>query len=246
MRTGALIALLLFLTSCKPAEESHSVAIAGAVLIDGAGGPALTDSMVVISGGLIRAAGRRTELSVPADASVLNGAGHYIVPAPIDVSTGNVALPLVSTLAEARTVVSGGATGFIGIMRDTADPDPAFVSELRDLKIIVAPSLNSAGDALETARKNTLRLFSAGVSIAVAGNGDPLREAQLLADAGIPPLDVIVAATRNGARALGQAEQRGTIQPGKRADLLLLTANPGEDIRNLNKVERRMQGGEWR
>jgi len=84
------------------------------------------------------------------------------------------------------------------------------------------------------------------VPIAVAGNGDPLREAELLADAGIPPLDVIVAATVNSARALGQAAERGAIQPGKRADLLLLTANPGEDVRNLHKAERRMENGEWR
>jgi imidazolonepropionase-like amidohydrolase len=200
---------------------------------------------VLVSGGVVGAAGRRTELSIPPDASVVDGSGRYIVPAWIDVSTGKVALPLVSTLAEARQVVSGGASGFIGIMRDTTDLEPAFVSELRDLRIVVAPSLNSAGGAIEIAKRNTLRLFSAGVPIAVAGNGDPMHEAELLAAAGIPPLDVIVAATRNGARALGQSEQRGTIQPGKRADLLLLASNPGEDIRNLHKVERRMTAGEW-
>jgi imidazolonepropionase-like amidohydrolase len=200
---------------------------------------------VLVSGGVIRAAGRRTEMTVPSDANVLDGSGRYVVPALIDVTAGNVALPLVSTLAEARQVVSGGATGFIGIMRDTDNLDSAFVSELRDLRIVVAPSLNSAGAAIDIAKRNTLRLFSAGVPLAVAGNGDPLHESELLVSAGVPPLDVIVAATRNGARALGQSEQRGTIQAGKRADLLILTANPGEDIRNLRKVERRMKGGEW-
>ena len=246
MRTAAAVILMLALAACKPAEEGHALAIVGAVLIDGAGGPPLSDSMVIVSGGRIRAAGRRTELSIPADAGVMDGGGRYIVPLPIDVSAGGVSLPHVATLAEARSVVAGGAAAFIGMVRDTADLDPSFVSELRDLKVVVAPSLVTAGDALAIARRNTLRLFAAGVPIAVAGNGDPLREAELLADAGIPPLDVIVAATQNSARALGQAAERGAIQPGKRADLLLLTANPGEDVRNLRKAERRMENGEWR
>ena len=75
--------------------------------------------------------------------------------------------------------------------------------------------------------------------------GDVARAAERLAEAGMPPFDVIVAATRNGAVALHQDEQRGAIQAGKRADLLLLSANPGEDIRNLRKVVLKMTGGEW-
>jgi imidazolonepropionase-like amidohydrolase len=246
MRIAVLAALLFSLGACQPAQEDRTVAIVGAVLIDGAGGPPLTDSMVLVGGGRILAAGRRTELSIPAGANVIDGGGQYIVPLPIDVTVGGVSLPRIATLAEARSVVAGGAAAFIGMVRDTADLDPSFVSQLRDLKVVVAPSLVAAGTALEMARRNTQRLFAAGVPIAVAGNGDPLREAELLADAGIPPLDVIVAATRNGALALGQFDRRGVIQPGKQADLLLLTVNPGEDIRNLRKVTRRMVDGEWR
>jgi len=70
-----------------------------------------------------------------------------------------------------------------------------------------------------------------------------LREAELLAQAGIPPLDVIVAATRNGAAALHDKET-GVIQAGRRANLLVLSANPGEDIRNLGRVELRLANGE--
>ena len=70
-----------------------------------------------------------------------------------------------------------------------------------------------------------------------------MREAEQLAAAGIPPLDVIVAATRNGAAALHDRDA-GTIQAGKRANLLLLSANPGEDIRNLARVAMRIVNGE--
>ena len=55
---------------------------------------------------------------------------------------------------------------------------------------------------------------------------------ELLAAAGLPPLDIVVAATRNGAAALHDKE-RGTVAAGKIADLLLLKANPAEDIRNM-------------
>ena len=104
------------------------------------------------------------------------------------------------------------------------------------------------GPQLDVAKRNTRRLFSAGIPIAIAsggGDGGIQRETELLVDAGIPPLDVIVAATRHGAAALRRLNQAGTIQAGKRADLLLLSANPADDIRNLTRVALRMSEGEW-
>ena len=62
------------------------------------------------------------------------------------------------------------------------------------------------------------------------------REMQLLAEAGIPELEVIGMATRNAAIALGQLHERGTIETGKRADFLVLEANPLADIRNASRV----------
>lgn len=70
------------------------------------------------------------------------------------------------------------------------------------------------------------------------------RELELLADAGIPPLDVIQIATRNGAEALGLLAETGTVEPGKRADLLLLTADPLADIANTRQIAWVMLAGE--
>jgi imidazolonepropionase-like amidohydrolase len=154
------------------------------------------------------------------------------------------AIGRVATLADAYWMLDHGATGFVGMIRDTETLDADFLAKLRDLRITFAPALIAAGAGLEIAKRNTLRLFHAGVPIALASEGaNPLREAELLVEAGIPPLDVIVAATRNGAAALHDAEA-GTIQPGKRANMLLLSANPGEDIRNLARVELRLVDGE--
>jgi imidazolonepropionase-like amidohydrolase len=71
------------------------------------------------------------------------------------------------------------------------------------------------------------------------------REVELLTEAGLSPMEAIVAATRNGGVALRKEEELGTIEPGRRADLVLLSANPLEDVRNLRKIDRLMLDGEW-
>lgn len=61
-------------------------------------------------------------------------------------------------------------------------------------------------------------------------------ELALLVEAGLTPMEAIVAGTRNGARAMGIDDVRGTLRPGKAADMLILNADPLEDIRNTTKI----------
>jgi len=53
--------------------------------------------------------------------------------------------------------------------------------------------------------------------------------------AGMTPMQVIVAATRNSAEFLRLADA-GTLQPGKSADFIVLDANPLEDITNTRRI----------
>ena len=62
-------------------------------------------------------------------------------------------------------------------------------------------------------------------------------ELELLAEAGIKPMDIIKIATKNGAKALSITNQTGTIEPDKQADILILSANPIEDIKNIGKID---------
>ncbi len=55
--------------------------------------------------------------------------------------------------------------------------------------------------------------------------------------AGLSPAEVLVAATDGGALALGMEDELGTIEPGKRADLVVLSADPLADVRNAREVE---------
>jgi len=61
--------------------------------------------------------------------------------------------------------------------------------------------------------------------------------ALLVRHAGFTPVQAIEAATEVGAAALGQSAKRGTITPGKLADLVVLDADPSRDIHNATKID---------
>ncbi len=54
---------------------------------------------------------------------------------------------------------------------------------------------------------------------------------------GLTPMEALQSATRNPARYLSKADEMGTIEVKKVADLVLLNANPLEDIRNTQKID---------
>ena len=63
-------------------------------------------------------------------------------------------------------------------------------------------------------------------------------EMELMAKAGLTPMQVIVAATGDAASCMKQAGEIGTIQPGAWADLAVFGASPVDDIRNTHTLER--------
>lgn len=98
-----------------------------------------------------------------------------------------------------------------------------------------------------------------GVCLSVGtdgGPGDAMYELLELAACGLTPMEAIVAGTRNSARSLGILSNVGTLEPGKRADLLLVDGNPLEDLAMLVRPEALLlvlkdgrvesASGEWR
>jgi imidazolonepropionase-like amidohydrolase len=424
----------ILLAGCKPPEESLQQAIIGAVLIDGTGGPPVSDSVVIVAGSRIRAIGNRANTPIPAGVQKIDGRGKFLVPGLIDLhvhlgtragakydtadytreriernlnaylyfgvtsvrsmgidrqagfdvrkaeregklqtarlftagrgftapgghpsqEVGDVVvqtnspeearkqvdmlgaqqvdaikiwvddlghkapkvkpavmdaildqarkynIPVTAhiySLADTEYLVRAGAAGFLHMIQDTEDIDPAFIARLRDLRIVFAPTLvrqeldwlytehpnllddpdvarsvdadvivaakQAARDAhpmpaeradFERAMHNTRKLATGGVLIGVGSDGGSgldfpglttHRELELLAAAGLSPMDVIVAATRNGALALRKSDELGTIESGRRADLMLVSANPLEDVGNLRKIDRLMLNGDW-
>ena len=71
------------------------------------------------------------------------------------------------------------------------------------------------------------------------------REMELLVDAGMTPLEVITAATRNGAEFFGIEDRLGTVEAGKTADLILVKADPSKHINAMRDPTHVMLNGSW-
>ncbi|PYU22430.1 MAG: amidohydrolase [Acidobacteria bacterium] len=114
------------------------------------------------------------------------------------------------------------------------------------------PDIAKYRAGLEMAKKNLKRLSDAGVKIAFGtDSGIPgrfpgyleHRELQLMVEAGLTPMQAIVAATGTNAGILGGAKQFGTLQAGRAAEFIVLDANPLDDIRNTEKLSAVWQAG---
>lgn len=114
------------------------------------------------------------------------------------------------------------------------------------------PDIAKYRAGLEMAKKNLKTLSDAGVKIAFGtDSGIPTRfpgylehrELQLMVEAGLTPMQAIVAATATNADILRGAKEFGTLQPGRRADFMVLDASPLDDIHNTEKLSAVWQAG---
>ncbi|MBA3436263.1 MAG: amidohydrolase family protein [Chloroflexi bacterium] len=110
---------------------------------------------------------------------------------------------------------------------------PAGVIEAADRGVsIPAPMLRKAREVVEVHRDSFRRAVRAGVKVAmgtdsgVTPHGQNLRELALMVKGGMEPCDVLRAATRTAAELLGVAEDRGALEPGKRADMVVVDGDP--------------------
>ena len=106
-------------------------------------------------------------------------------------------------------------------LRAILRPIPAL--ELQNVRLA-----NEAGVVLLAATDVDIPLGVPGLSLH--------EELVRLVEAGLTPLAALQTATRNPARVLGLADSLGRIEVGKLADLVLLDANPLEDIRNTQRI----------
>ena len=128
------------------------------------------------------------------------------------------------------------------------EAEPAILEQLRspERQTRMQNSRAAAGYkiALEVAMANVRALNDGGVRIAMGTDtGPPARfqgyfehmEMQMMVDAGMSPIEAIRASTGVAADCIGMGDI-GTLEPGKWADLLVLDANPAEDIANSKTI----------
>jgi imidazolonepropionase-like amidohydrolase len=93
-------------------------------------------------------------------------------------------------------------------------------------------SLIKAKEVVEVHRESVTRAIEAGVKVAmgtdsgVTAHGDNLAELPLMARCGMSPEEALVATTHTAAELMGLDEELGTLEPGKRGDLVLVKGDP--------------------
>jgi imidazolonepropionase-like amidohydrolase len=109
-----------------------------------------------------------------------------------------------------------------------------------------------AKEHLPLLRANLKRVFDAGIPVVMGSDTgffgvllgvSTQVEMELMVEAGLTPADALRAATINAARMIGRDNEQGTIEAGMVADLLILDANPLEDIRSIRRIHRVVKGG---
>lgn len=134
------------------------------------------------------------------------------------------------------------------IYQATIDPD-----EIEQLKTVTRAEYEARPwtwwmKVMTEVAKENVRMVHAAGGVLVAGSDQTSgpaahRELELLQEAGIAPADIIPIATLNGAVFLGREKDLGSIEPGKLADMVLLSANPAEDINNAKAIVEVIKAG---
>ncbi len=156
---------------------------------------------------------------------------------------------IASTLTrEASMYIYGSTPEFAADPFFTSGVSPAVAARLRSPEYQKTaradPNFARYRDFSETAKKNLKALAAAGVRYGFGTDtGPPGRfpgyfeqwELELMTDAGLTPMQAIVAATGSSARFLG-AKDLGTLEAGKWADLIVIDRDPLRDIKNTRAI----------
>ena len=144
-----------------------------------------------------------------------------------------------------QRAVTGGVDDIAHMVTDGLPAD--LVQQIVDLGIYWEPTLelwkNVGYGRDKLAIANLAKFFAAGGKVAMGTDfagydkpfqlGMPMLELEMMAQAGMSPMDIIVAATRNAAVVCNLEKELGTVEAGKIADLLVVRADPLQDLHAL-------------
>lgn len=192
--------------------------------------------------GVAERAGRADASRIPELAAATVRAGAAVVPTMALWEVffgGRSGASLRSEMPELRYLPPQAAEGWERAVdqRNASMGDPAGGRRVVELRRQILRALNEAGATILLGTDSP-QLFSVpGFSIH--------REMALMVEAGMTPYQVLRSGTRAIAEHFGELESAGTVEPGRRADLILLDANPLEDVRNVARQAGVVVDGRW-
>jgi len=178
--------------------------------------------------------------------ALVDEAHHQGLPAMVHVGKPEDAIEAVATGAD--SIEHGILPG-----ASSAECPGELTVAMRNHGTVFVPTLTAAWamkrvypDALKHAMRWVAEMHEAGVQIALGTDaGAPgvvigkaaHVELELLVESGLTPMEAIVAGTRNAADVIERADDLGTIEPGKLADLIAVAGNPLSDISASREVQ---------
>jgi imidazolonepropionase-like amidohydrolase len=257
-RGAQAVKVWYIVTADRPVEASEAAVLAAGAEAKKKGLP-----LIVHATGLAEA-----KVALRAGASLLV---HGVMDKPVDdeflslaKKSGTIYNPTLVVIegyvAIAKAAAAGTATPF-------DDPNGCVDPSTR-ARLAATPEIEAASVAskvrdreVRTAERKALglanlkRVRDAGIPIAMgtdAGNPGTLHgpsvyaEMEAMQAAGLTPMEVLVASTRGGSRALSREKEIGTVEKGKLADLVVFAKDPLADIANARTVKGVVRGGVYR
>jgi imidazolonepropionase-like amidohydrolase len=143
--------------------------------------------------------------------------------------------------AESLALMKGHGTYFVPTLLTTQ----RLYETARNRPEALNPSTVAKVLAMGAGSEKLTRAYKAGVKIAMGsdtGLGENVKEAALMAKAGMAPVDVLMAATANGADLIGSPDI-GKIAPGRYADIVAVAGDPLADVSQIEHIDFVMKGG---
>lgn len=151
---------------------------------------------------------------------------------------------------DVRELLKGGIYGIEhGILDESIETDDEIIALWKEKGAYFVPTVNAMTyekdpNRMKHSVHNLKVLYDAGIKIAMGTDnmletmtGETVhRELRYYVEAGLTPMQAIVAATKGSAEFLGILDRKGTVEVGKEADLVLLDKDPLQDIGNISTI----------
>lgn len=151
---------------------------------------------------------------------------------PLDAGDSGLALPLEFV---PRSIRERALAGRRRVLAATSEESFALNRRVADRSAELVGRLHRAGAAILAGTDSFDAFCLPGVALH--------QELENLVQGGLTPLAALQSATREPARFMSRLQRQGTVERGKRADLLLLTDDPLTDIRNTRRIDSVIAGG---